>query len=453
MFGQRYSIRKNLPPAEFARGIWNPQMRLWRDVVEDYLYISRKRINNKLSMFKLQMDLLEDIVVNIKIIDSYKKLEGKLIEDKKNGKITKEEYENEKKHFSSEIFSKTILNKALREIADGIVWRYFDYNRAILYMLADKPPIETIRPDQGTINNLYEFSDVFLNHDAVAIYNDITNFLRVGDVTQLKDDGSIEIIEVKTSKKRGRRITRQKQRMSELVEFFNTGLTNYDGKALKIINSNIKQKTYLGLMRNAIQKAKHRGYESLLLGKYIILEIVDFSKVKDNDNDEFLTFFSSKHKSIQEEWSERNDFVFSSFFIDKMDYPKNCAPFSIYPFNIETCTNIIMGKLMIRILFNFSEVLRIIKKSGWDIIDSIIFKSEDEIKSLQGKDVKDLSFLKISKEPLTIEVPPSLFARMQYELLSPFTLLEEFEEIYIRGPQKDFDYCLTNYINEQRNWH
>ena len=69
-------------------------------------------------------------------------------------------------------------------------------------MLADKQPIETIRLDQGALNTLYEFSDVFSNPEAIAIYNDITNFLRVGDITQIKEDGSIEIIEVKATAKK-----------------------------------------------------------------------------------------------------------------------------------------------------------------------------------------------------------------------------------------------------------
>lgn len=449
-FGQRLSIRKNLEPVEMARGIWNPQMHAWRDVVEDYLYISRKRIDNKWSMFKLQLNIFNDIINNIKSIDDYKELEIKNIKDEKEGKITKEDFENQKKYINSQIYSDTIVNKALREIVDGIVWKYFNYNRAILYMLADKQPIETIRPDKGTINNLYEFADVFLENDAVAIYNDITNFLRIGDVTKIKKDNIIEIIEVKANKKRGGRITRQKDKMSEIIQFFNTGFTNYDGKILKIVNSSLKQKNYLSLLDNAIRTAKHRGFESLLIGKYLILEIADLSKVKD---DKFISYFESRHRAVKEEWKKNNDFIHRSFFIDKMDYSKNCAPFSIYPFDVETCTDIIMGKIMISVLFNFTEVVSIIKRAGWNIVDSILFKSEDELNSLKDTDIKDISFLKVRKAPLTFDVPPSLLARMQFELLSPNTMIGHFEELYKMGPQKEFDYLLTNYADEKRIWH
>jgi len=449
-FGQSFSIRKHLTSAEFATGLWNPDMTSWREVVENYLYISRKSFKDKLCMFKLQLNILQDIVVNIKAIDEYKLLEIKSDDDEKNGRISKEQREQDKKHFNSEIFKHKLINKVLREIVDGMVWKYLKYNRAILYMLADKQPIEVIRPDAGTDNNLREFGDAFQAQDATAIYNDITNFLRVGDVTQFKEDGSIEIIEVKAREKRGGRITRQKEKMSELVEFFNSGFTNFDGKKVKIINSKVKQRTYLSQLRDSIHKARQRGYESMLIGKYLILEIVDFKKARDVKI--IIDYFQDKHKTVKDEWKRNEDFVSQSYLIDKMDYSKNCAPFSIYPFDIETCTDIMMGRLAIAIEFNYSEMLRIIERSGWKVVDSIFSKTQQELESLLGKEMEGAPFLTIIKDRCRFEVPPALFARIQYELLAPSAVLEEIEEFYNMGPQTEFDYGHINYIDEKRNW-
>jgi hypothetical protein len=258
-FGQRYSIRENLTDEEFVRGIWSPTALEWRDVIEDYLYVSKKRIRNKLSMFKLQISIVQEIIHNVESVDSYKCLQAKLSEDVKSSALAKTDYDYQLKHSNSQIFSLKLINRALREIVDGIVWRYLDYNRAILFTLANKEPIEVIRADKGTFANLDEFAEVYSEHGSVAIYNDITNYLRIGDVTQFKDDGSIEIIEVKAGKQRGGRISRQKERMEELVEFVNTGNTIYDGKKLRIINSNVQQKTYMSQMTDAIKRAKTRG--------------------------------------------------------------------------------------------------------------------------------------------------------------------------------------------------
>jgi len=296
-FTQRFSICKNTTIHEFMRGIWSPTFLDWRSVIEDYLYISQKRTFEKWSIFKLQQNIVTDIILNIKAIDVYKGLQKEIESDFDNQNISEDDCKRQDAHNQSQLACLKIVNMALREIVDGIVWKLLNYNRPILSMLADKQPIETIRPDKGTINNLYEFQDIFLKHDSIAILNDITNFLRVGDVTQINKDGDIEIIEVKSSKMKNPRIARQKRNMIELVEFFNTGHANLDGQKTKIKYSKTKQKTYLKLLGNAIKKARHKGHDSLCIGKHLIIEIVDCSKFDLQSN--ISDIFKAKHQSIK----------------------------------------------------------------------------------------------------------------------------------------------------------
>ena len=448
-YKQKFSIRKNVTPVEFARGIWNPKLKYWRDVIEDYLYVSRKRKDNKLCIFKLQLNMLSDIMSNYEHINSYKNRKESLESQKKKGEIEFKDFNEEIEYIESEIALSNSISKALREIADGIVWRYFNFNRAILYMLADKPPIETIERTKGTQNELDEFADAFLDIDSVAIYNDITNFLRVGDVTKIGKDGTIEIIEVKSGNARGRRITRQKQRMGELVDFFNTGLTNYDGKQLAIVNSEIKQKNYLSLLHNSIKEAKSKGTSTLVIGKYLILEIVDFRHQNASDS---IKKFKDKHKSIRNEWEQNNDRVVHTFFTNKMKYSRNCAPYSIYPFDVDICADIITGAVSILVWINHTEILRKLESKGWKIIDSLVYKSKLEIEELEGKDIDSIPFLKIKKNNLIIEVPPSTIARIQYELLSINAVVHELDELIKKGPDKNYDYSLVNYVKEQDIW-
>jgi hypothetical protein len=450
-FGHHYSIRKKLSSEEFIRGMWGPTALDWRDVVEDYLYISKKRTKSKFSIFKLQVQVAYEIMTNINSIDKYKKLQATLHEDEKAGRITTEEYNDQLRHFKSEVFILQLVNKVLREIIDGIVWRYLNFNRAILYTLADKEPIEVIRADKGTLANLLQFSEIFLDHDSVAIYNDISNFLRIGDITQITKDGNIQIIEVKAGKgHHGKRIIRQKEKMEEVVEFFNTGNTTYNGKKLKIIDSDIKQVTYLPQLVDAIKRAKAKGYESLLIGDYMILELVYFDKL--NGSDDVSDYFKIKHKSVKDKWKKNGDYVHGAYWIDKMNYSISCAPFSIYPFDIETCADIMMGKISIHVFFNFSEILRILEKAGWSIADALIFKSQTVLESLYGKDMKDVSFLKLRKGQKTMDIPPSIIARMNYELLTPKSVLNVLEELYDRGSRNEFELVLVNYSSDRKYW-
>jgi hypothetical protein len=68
-----------------------------------------------------------------------------LEELKEQGKIADEEqYERDTSALKTTIHTNRMNIIAFREVIDGIVWRYLDYNRPILYMLADKQPIDLV---------------------------------------------------------------------------------------------------------------------------------------------------------------------------------------------------------------------------------------------------------------------------------------------------------------------
>ena len=201
-------------------------------------------------MFKLQLNILEDIIKNCKHIDEYKKRLNEINIGIKENKDKKRTYHSDLEWIESEVYTLIHLNRILKEIVDGIVWRNFNFNRAILYLLADKEPIENLKVDEGLISSIYGFSDIFLNQEKFAILNDISNFIRLGDITVINKDGDIEFIEVKSGKKKGPRkknprVRRQKKYMEELVEFLNTGVGEYDGKKLKILDSKTRQVNHL----------------------------------------------------------------------------------------------------------------------------------------------------------------------------------------------------------------
>ena len=64
--------RGNAGKAHEAAGIVRLATSDYPDILEDYLSISRKRKSNKLALSKLQLHMLEDIVVQEKSIKSYK---------------------------------------------------------------------------------------------------------------------------------------------------------------------------------------------------------------------------------------------------------------------------------------------------------------------------------------------------------------------------------------------
>lgn len=392
-----------------------------------------------------------DMIDNVKNIDSYKNNLINLENERDNGLISEDDFNKSNNYIRSRISGLDIVSISLREVVDGIVWRYFNFNRPILYMLADKQEIGALRPDIGLLESLNQFSEIFLSPKDFAILNDISNFLRVGDITRISEDGTIELIEVKSGKgKRGRRIARQKQRMSELVEFFNTGFSEYDGHTFKINDSNIIKNHYFGNLLDSIKRARNKGYDSILIGNHLIIEVIDSRKVGDPKT--YEKYFEKKHKSIKEGWERNGDIVIPNFFIHKLRYSRNYIPYSIYPYDVDICTDIIMGRLMIITIINYSEIMRSLNKAGWEIIESIFFKNDDEIKDMNRKPAKNIPLFTIRKGDLTTNVPSVFVGMLQFELLSLKTFINIFEELYQQGPDIDYDASLINFTDDQRLW-
>jgi hypothetical protein len=449
-FSKRFVIRKKEDIPIFAKGIWSPTAKDWVEIIEDYIHISRTRIKNKWAMLKLQLTILEDIInfvtFNDQIKGELKKLQEREHEVNPSDKIEEKEIE----FMKSDMFFHDLMIVALKEIIDGIVWRYFKYNRALLYTLADKEVSGVVRPDKGLINTMYELARIFTNPGEVAILNDITNFLKVGDLTTIKTDGAIEFVEVKSGNRsgRGRRITRQKERMAEIVEFFNTGIGEYDGKKIRIVLSPVKQKNYLPLLLNIIRSAKARGSYSEVIGNYMIVECMYPERLSDSKI--AIEYFENRHRSIKDQWIKMKDVVIPFFATDKLEFSRNFAPYTIFPFPDEICADILCGRVLTRIITNYSEIMRIFHKNGWETVDSIFFKDPDELDKI---DITKTPMMIVGKGEAKIQIGPGMIGRLPFEFLSPKALIDEFERIYAEGSPEEAMLQLTSFSDDETAWY
>jgi hypothetical protein len=321
-------------------------------------------------------------------------------------------------------------------------------------LLADKDPIEHLKVDEGLISSIYEFSGIFLNQEQFAVLNDISNFIRVGDITVINKDGDIEFIEVKSSKKKGARkknprVRRQKKYMEELVEFFNTGVGEYDGKKLKILDSKTRQVNHLNQLKESIQKARTKGQSSELIGNYMVIHVIDYGKINNPKN--IINYINSRHKSVKQKWDSKNDFCFVFNFSEKLIFSRNYVPISIFPFDVEICADILMGKLAIFAILNFSEIKRMFEKYGWEVVDSILDRIKEDNHDTIADFARRCSF-KIRKGGLTIVIPPNSIGRIPFEMLSPKAILVELDKMYDEGENIDCSSRLWNYLDDQKIW-
>lgn len=422
--------------------VWSPTLRDWRDVIEDYIEISKKRKDNKLAMFKLQIELMGDIVNVNNAIKAY----IKLVEDPEHRKQEFPDVENIDKsveYWEQEIKSNKILLNALKDIGDGIAWRVLNYDRSLVYNMSvnneDSGPLTL---NLGLMTELHSLGD-FANDPEVInfVYHGITNFLLISDLTIVYRNGEINFVEVKSGKNpRGKswkeRLKRQEEKAKNIADIGNKskGESSKVDVEFRLIDK--KPKTILDKIDTLIKKVKDKEMVTQVFNSYFGIAIVNYS----NTDDQTSVVERFKNLETQIRKSDKDIFI-SPNSVEGFIFSPNKAPLSVHPFNSEDIANILMGKYMVFYFFNVSQFMREIEKHGWIVSDIIYNRKENN----------DPSLFSVTKENLTMKVPPLLTSRAIYEGLSVDSMVEIFEDSYRRGASKS-GYVFYGFEKEKYLW-
>lgn len=414
---------------------WSPSIREWRDIIEDYIYISKKRKNNKLSMFKLQMELISDL---IRLNDA---LKGyiKLFEDPEERKIQFPDTEITPDiidYWEKEIFNHKVLINAIKDVGDGIAWRIFDYDRAIIYnMCVNNEDPGPLTLTDGFVIELHSLGD-FTNETDIKnfIYHGITNFLLISDLTLLYGNGEKEFVEVKSGKRgRGKswkeRLERQKERAENIAKIANTdeGISSNVETKFRYIDK--KPETIINKLDTLLKRSNDNLVVTQIFSSYLGVGVVNFAMLVETESDSWQEKLDKLKNQIKK---DEKDFVMIHSSIDWNIFSPNKAPLSIHPFTPEVIANILLGKYIVNYVINITQFLREFEKKGWKATNIISERSPES---------EDKSMFTLKKGSLSISIPPLLYSRAIYEGLSVDSIILELEDILKSGP-KDKKYAL-----------
>ncbi len=376
------------------------------DILEDYLYVSRKRRNNATAIAQLQMQLLQELAVQEQAIKHYK--------------ANQSTDSAEREFVDSQIFHHRLISNAVRQIGDGIAWREFRYDRSVPRILSEHPVKQVILAE-GIVAELNEWSSIFYQASRRAIINAITNCIAIGDITAVDEDGGVELIEVKSGKTKSSRKIRQKNQLKRAAGILDTGFGLIDGRQVKIASMPLHPKNHLAELKDLLEECGNKGWSSRLVAPHCYVECVDFRKLGDLKTES--PKMEEVHRLTGEEWGSDKISVMSSMEI--ITFAPNLAPFSIFPFDDRTCIELAIGAKSFRTFLNMSEVIRAFERSGWTSEGSL----EDALDKTKGEAVAILK-----KGGFLCHLPPGDFGRLQFEMLNPESLLEQCEYIRSLGP-------------------
>ena len=148
--------------------------------------------------------------------------------------------------------------RQFRCIGDALAWRVFGFERRNIIALCQNTPPGVWAGNAGAAAELDVLEQAYRQDGQFAILHDMTNCLRIGDVTIFRNDGSRETIEVKADPQRNR--SPQQRRIKAANDALNhtAPLPGTDRRA-RLFDLDVQFKTYLDLLALGTERAAREG--------------------------------------------------------------------------------------------------------------------------------------------------------------------------------------------------
>lgn len=403
----------------------------------------KKYYNNPYNLLSLQIFIA-------KTISSFEKV---VFEGKRQLYLARENKKEEKiNDLEIGITSNRQIVRVLKTIADGLAWRVLDF---------DRPFIRTMSEPSRNPGSVDLDSDDYkiLEETAIAIadtrkskilLNDITNFLRVGDLIEVgkntiiweSKESSRKLKSAYTIFKKGNKpvLSRQMKRVvdAQIVRDFRKIPLNDDH--VIVMDLPYKFDNYLEVVNKVIQEAKANMFSKKELSDCLIVSCTD--------NEKMINYAIKTGQNVWEKFNDKNNWnkkhriIANSnldFFYDENgDIIRSATPYSIYPFSDEDTMRLISGNLFLKSQLDITKVKKILIKSGWEVYDVDLDKSHKDMEKVipliksgktPGVFIDDTIFT-LKRGPFMLQVPMYWVTRIGTEFMKPEVLIKQIETIY-----------------------
>jgi hypothetical protein len=409
------------------------------DILEDFLEISRKRRSNWTALARLQTHMLEELLVQEGAVKHYRTRLKKLEDSLGLATVVEPDVTGEIEFVKQQLFFYRMYANAVRAIGDGIAWRTLGYDRAVTRLMSERETKQVLT-SEGLIQELREWSSQFERGTGLAILNALTNCLAIGDVTVVRPDDSVEIIEVKSSNAKSGRKVRQKQKMSEVVTLLGRGEGQTENREVQIEILDVTPETGLDQIEELLHTASLKGVAAKRISNCLYAEAFDCHKIDDPKS--LYAPLAKIRDTVVGEWERHDDLVIDLSTLDALAFTPNCAPFAVYPFSSRMCVDLLVGSKFYVTYLNHNAVGREFENRGW-----IVEQTTEQLTQQGNKD----AVLKVAKGRFHVLIPHADFMRLQMEALRVKTLIEAYE-IKFKQKGRGEEYLLGVFSGESEVW-
>jgi hypothetical protein len=302
---------------------------------------------------------------------------------------------------------------ALRAVQDGIIWRLLAYNRHRIAVLSEGTPVTVL---SDSFPSECAAAEKHWAEGRLAVFCDLSNCINSGDLLIFDTrKQQIIVMEVKESE-RSSEDTRQQESLRLKIEFLNSGRSEVVPDVPMLGPDRIPPlKTHLSILQHLLARAARRGFAMAKAGEAAAIYALDARGVDWADVSGELPRHQERKRAFDRRlglaWAPptttRYEFdTLTKVRRDESHAVGGMAPYSIFPFDAETCAALLLGIAGYRTVLNVDVIESYLANKGWSIL-----RPKDEDRFARG-------FLWVARDNHRVCVPHPIAEQLLVELLS-----------------------------------
>lgn len=257
--------------------------------------------------------------------------------------------------------------RQLRAVGDALAWRALGYDRRAVIALSSNDSPGPMAGKSGLPHELGAAAEL-RNSGSLGLLNDLTNCLRIGDITEIKPDGSKLLHEIKSNP--NARTGPQRRRMKAAVEAVMDGGELPGRPGNRIVIPSVRCTTHMQTFVSGINDAYARGIAGIGVSDSRALTAVSFPTLAQIAGgvppEQLLDDFNTERLRaiVQAGISTTPHHVRVSSATRNHDFVPNVTPFALYPLPPLQCALLICDFIIFDITVAPERIVRRLETHG-----------------------------------------------------------------------------------------
>jgi hypothetical protein len=243
------------------------------------------------------------------------------------------------------------LARQLRTVGDGLAWRCFGYDRRVILALSRNDSPGPLYDKEGLQYEIDQIEQIWNESGSFALLHDLTNCLRIADLTEFTTDRGALFHEIKKKAgTNGRTERKQLKRIQAAIDsIMKDGPLPGDQVDARFVSLTQPHTVNLRQLNEILQLAKKHGARGARLpqGRALVaMSLLDtMARWKDDGEGALRAYESTRARVIRRAGIETATHHIIGVSGDSAARSPIMAPWSIYPFAPEDCAALICNLL------------------------------------------------------------------------------------------------------------